>query len=72
LNSPIQIKRGALLGHLIANNPKDNLNFITQDEENEDEIEENIYIPNDSKQKKINSKEFKTEIEQLTKHLKDS
>ena len=60
LNREVVVQKGALLGHLIATNPKENLHFII--EEPEDEIEEKIYIPNNLKPEVVN-------LVELTQHL---
>ena len=75
LDKPVDLKKGALLGHLIANNPTDNLCYVL-DEENstyeevEDEIEEKIYIPDISKQELIKSEDIISHLKLQTNHCK--
>ena len=67
LDKPVLIKKGAILGHIIANNPKDNLNFLT--EEIEDEIEEKIYLPTNSKSEYVTKDELIKHLNYQTNHL---
>ena len=76
LDKPVDIKKGALLGHLIANNPIDNLCYISGennsiDEEAEDEIEDKIYIPDISKQELIKPEDIISHLKLQTNHLQE-